>query len=455
MGQPLAGVRVVEMGQLIAIPYATKLLADMGAEVVRVESCTRLENYRATSFFENDPTGEFWNRAANFYEQNRNKLGVTLDLARPEGLALLKELIAVSDVFVENFTPRVVRNFGLEYDDVRRIRPDIIMVSSTGYGHTGPWSGLGAIGYATEAASGLAHMTGYEGGPPVVPEIPYSDFTAAEHTVFAIMVALIHRARTGKGQFIDVSQTETLSSTIPEALMDYTVNGRTQPRMGNQDPIMAPHGCYPCRGVDRWLAIAVSTNEQWAALCTVLANPPWMADSRFAGQSGRHQHRDELDRLISDSTRHRDQTELMRSLQERGLPAGAVLNGKQLLLDPHLNARGFYETVAHHPSTGMPPLPYPGRPWKMSETPAGAPRAAPLMGEHNRQVLSDLLGREKADLEALEQNEVVGYRPVNPQLPPVISLEVQRRQGRILDLDEDFREQVGEQRSTTQLRCSN
>ena len=442
MSQPLAGVRIVEMGQLIAIPYATKLLADMGAEVVRIESCSRLENYRATSFYENDPSGHFWDRSANFYEQNRNKLGVTLDLASPDGLSLLRELIAISDVFAENFTPRVVRNFGLEYKDLRLIKPDIIMVSSTGYGYTGPWSELGAIGYATEAASGLAHVTGYEDGAPVIPEIPYSDFTAAEHTVYAIMAALIHRARTGNGQFIDVSQTETLSSTIPETLMDYTVNGRTQPRMGNQDLSMVPHGCYPCRGDDRWIAIAVKNDEEWAGLCDVLASPSLTNDARFTGVAGRSTHRAELDLLLAESTGRWDQHELMSALQDRGVPTGAVLDGKQMLFDPHLKARGFYETTVHHPSTGMPPLPYPSRPWKMPGTADEGPRAAPTMGEHNRRVLCGLLGREDADLDALEQEGVIGYEPVSPRFPPIMSLEVQKRQGRIIDYEPDFREQV-------------
>ena len=196
-------------------------------------------------------------------------------------------MIAVSDLFAENFTPRVMRRFGLEYEDLRRIKPDIIMVSSTGYGYTGPWSELGAIGFATEAASGLAHVTGYEDGPPVLPEIPYSDFTAAEHTLFAVMAALIHRASTGEGQFIDVSQTETLSSTIPETLMDYTVNDRTVPRIGNSDPEMSPHGCYPCKGEDRWIAIAVRTDDQWRALRDLLGDPVWAGDARLADAAGR------------------------------------------------------------------------------------------------------------------------------------------------------------------------
>ena len=239
------------MGQLIAIPAAMKLLADMGAQVIRLESCQRLESYRTDSLYQNDVDGEFWNRGANFYEQNRNKLGITLDLNHPEGLSLLRELIGISDVFAENFTPRVIQNFRLEYEDLRRLKPDIIMVSSTGYGLSGPWSNFGATGPATEGASGLAYITGYRDGPPLMSEIPYTDYTGAEHTVFAVMAALIHRQKTGQGQLIDVSQTETATATVPEALMDYAVNGRTTPRIGNEDPVMFPHGCYPCRGDDR------------------------------------------------------------------------------------------------------------------------------------------------------------------------------------------------------------
>ena len=171
-GGPLAGVRVVEMGQLIAIPFAMKLLADMGAQVIRLESTRRLESYRSDSVYLNEVEGAFWDRGANFYEQNRNKLGVTLELNDPGGMEVLRRLISISDVFAENFTPRVIKNFRLEYGDLRRIKPDIIMVSSTGYGFSGPWANFGATGPATEGAAGLAYTTGYSGGPPVMAEIP-------------------------------------------------------------------------------------------------------------------------------------------------------------------------------------------------------------------------------------------------------------------------------------------
>ena len=442
MPAPLEGVRVVEMGQLIAIPWAMKMLADMGAQVIRLESCQRLESYRGDSVYQNDVNGEFWNRGANFYEQNRNKLGITLDLGHPEGLAILKELIPICDVFAENFTPRVIRNFGLEYEDLRRLKPDIIMVSSTGYGYTGPWANFGATGPATEGASGLAFMTGYSGSPPVMPEIPYTDFTAGEHTVFAVMAALTSRLSTGRGQFIDVSQTETASATVPEALMDFAANQRVEPRMGNAHSVMAPHGCYPCQGDDRWIAIAVSSDSEWRSLCQVIGQPEWMEDDRFQDGLNRWEHREELDTLVGRATREWQAHHLMELLQGAGVAAGAVLDSKDLLFDPHLRTREFYEVVSHHPSTAMPPLPYAGRPWRMSATPAVPGHAAPIMGEHNLNVLCDLLGRTPDDLSALEEAGVIGYGPVNPRPVQRPSLDEQVRQGRMQRYEVDFQQQV-------------
>ena len=439
---PLAGVRIIEMGQLIAIPCAMKLLADMGAQVIRLESTGRLESYRSDSVYLNEVDGEFWNRGANFYEQNRNKLGITLDLARPEGLAILKNLIAVADVFAENFTPRVIKNFGLEYSDLRQIKPDIIMVSSTGYGYTGPWANFGATGPATEGASGLAYTTGYKGGPPVMAEIPYVDYTAGEHTVFAVMTALMHRLRTGEGQFIDVSQAQAASSTIPEALLDYSANGRLPTRTGNADSQMSPHGCYPCRGNDRWIVIAVATDEEWRALCHTLDRQDWFDDPRLLDALGRLENRPVLDELVAGATAAWDAHQLMHALQSNGVAAGAVLDSKDLLFDPHLRERGFYEVVRHHPSTGMPPLPYAGRPWQFSKTPAVKPKAGPIIGEHNTYVLSELLGMTIEELATLERNGIIGTAPRDPRPVTRPSLDEQVRQGRMQRYETDFQEQV-------------
>jgi len=442
MPGPLEGVRIIEMGQLIAIPFAMKMLADMGAQVIRLESVARLESYRSDSVYQNDISGEFWNKGANFYEQNRNKLGVTLDLSKPEGLQILRNLVSIADVFSENFTPRVIKNFGLEYGDLRKIKPDIIMVSSTGYGFYGPWSNFGATGPATEGAAGLAYQTGYLGGGPVMAEIPYTDYTSGEHTVFAVMAALMHRLRTGQGQFVDISQTQATSSTIPEVLMDFSANGRSGQRFGNQDTVMSPHGCYPCRGDDRWITIAVATDEEWQAVCRVLGQNGWAADPRFNDSFSRWKNRDELDALIGTVTSTWDAHELMHALQKDGVAAGAVLDSKDLLFDPHLGQRNFYEVVTHHESTGIPPLPYAGRPWKLSKTPAVNSQPAPLMGEHNNLVLSGLLGKTAEEMAELEEAGIIGYGPTNPRPVQRPSLDEQVRQGRMQRYETDFGEQV-------------
>ena len=442
MPGPLEGVRIIEMGQLIAIPFAMKMLADMGAQVIRLESVARLESYRSDSVYQNDISGEFWNKGANFYEQNRNKLGVTLDLSKPEGLQILRNLVCIADVFSENFTPRVIKNFGLEYGDLRKIKPDIIMVSSTGYGFYGPWSNFGATGPATEGAAGLAYQTGYLGGGPVMAEIPYTDYTSGEHTVFAVMAALMHRLRTGQGQFVDISQTQATSSTIPEVLMDFSANGRSGQRFGNQDTVMSPHGCYPCRGDDRWITIAVATDEEWQAVCRVLGQNGWAADPRFNDSFSRWKNRDELDALIGTVTSTWDAHELMHALQKDGVAAGAVLDSKDLLFDPHLGQRNFYEVVTHHESTGIPPLPYAGRPWKLSKTPAVNSQPAPLMGEHNNLVLSGLLGKTAEEMAELEEAGIIGYGPTNPRPVQRPSLDEQVRQGRMQRYETDFGEQV-------------
>jgi benzylsuccinate CoA-transferase BbsF subunit len=442
---PLHGLRVLEMGQLIAIPSAMKMLADMGAQVIRMESIHRLESYRNASLYENNSEGAFWNRGANFYEQNRNKLGLTLDLSKPEGLSILKELIKVTDIFAENFTPRVMKSFGIEYEDLVKIKPDLIMVSSTGYGFDGPWANFGATGPATESASGMAIMTGYHNDMPIMPEIPYIDYTAAEHTVFAIMSALIHRMSTGEGQFIDISQTETASATVPEALLDFIVNGRVEPRHGNDDPVMAPHGCFRCKGQDKWITIAVQNDHEWKTLCEILNIEEAQAKSKdYSSTLDRWTNRNELHKLIDNHTKDWDNHKLTHLLQSEGVAAGSVMESPDLLFDKHLQDRGFYEVVEHHPSTGMPPLPYASRPWKFSETPAVTPKAAPIMGENNEFILKELLGKTDEEFDALVATQIIGSKPTQGTAVRAPDPNEQLRQGRMQRYDSDFKQRISE-----------
>ncbi len=440
-GRALAGVRVVEMGQLIAIPFATKLMADMGAEVIRIESCARMDGYRMAGFYKQDASGDYWNRAVNFHEQNRGKRSVTLDLTKSDGLETLLDLIAVSDVFAENFTPRVIRNFGLDYEDLRKVKPDIVMVSSTGYGHSGPWSGFGAIGYGTEAASGLASVTGYADGPPAIPELPYADYTAGEHTVFAIMAALMRRAVTGRGQLIDVSQTQTLTATAPDALMDYAFNGRVGAPSGNRHRVWAPQGTYRCAGEDRWISLTVRSDDEWAALCETLDRREWIGDPRFEDGLARLGSHDRLDEMISEATRAWDAGKLQAALQAVGVAAGAALDGKGLLFDEHLNERGFFEVVEHAEGSGVPPLPYASRPWKFGATPGRIDHAAPSLGEHNEDALGGLLGFSTERVREMEEAGVIGTAPAGG-LPRVESNDTLMAQGRIVRWEDDFEEQT-------------
>tara|TARA_Y100001934_G_scaffold57296_1_gene70938 strand:+ start:156 stop:1517 length:1362 start_codon:yes stop_codon:yes gene_type:complete len=442
---PLHGLRVLEMGQLIAIPSAMKMLADMGAQVIRMESIHRLESYRNASLYENNSEGAFWNRGANFYEQNRNKLGLTLDLSKPEGLSILKELIKVSDIFAENFTPRVMKSFGIEYEDLVKIKPDLIMVSSTGYGFDGPWANFGATGPATESASGMAIMTGYHNDMPIMPEIPYIDYTAAEHTVFAIMSALIHRMSTGEGQFIDISQTETASATVPEALLDFIVNGRVEPRHGNDDPVMAPHGCFRCKGQDKWITIAVQNDHEWKTLCEILNIEEAQAKSKdYSSTLDRWTNRNELHKLIDNHTKDWDNHKLTHLLQSNGVAAGSVMESPDLLFDKHLQDRGFYEVVEHHPSTGMPPLPYASRPWKFSKTPAVTPKAAPIMGENNEFILKELLGKTDEEFDELVVTQIIGNEPTQGTAVRAPDPNEQLRQGRMQRYDSDFKQKISQ-----------
>ena len=451
----------MEMGQLLAVPYLCKLMADMGAEILRFEYCTRLDPHRTTVFYNNVADATFYNKAANFHDQNRNKFGFTMDLSTKGGQRMFRDLVKITDVFCENFTPRVMQNFKMEYQDLRRIRPDIIMLSSTGYGYSGPWGNYGAVGPTVEASSGLMHVSGYPDSPPVLAEIPYTDFVGAEHGLFAVMAALHYRARTGKGQFIDLSQQASQVAIAPEPVLDYLANGRETPSGGSTDhPSMAPYGVFPCRTetqekgrgeIDRWIAITVQTDTEWQGLVRAMGNPAFASDTKYADALSRWHHRKELNRCVEEWTRGLAAFFLMDRLQAEGVPAGVALTNRDSLLNPHLGERGFFRVIKHPEGSGLPTIPYPGIPWKLREASPLPAQAGASLGEHNRHVIVDLLGWPESELKTLEEEGAVGWKPLSYPRPNPVELDVLLLQSRIAAYDPDFQERIAGEYGTGKL----
>lgn len=403
---PLEGIRVCDLSWVITGPYCTQIMAEMGAEVIRIESQQRLDNYRDARTW---PRG--WadkvpgvNRGGTFNSCNLSKMSCTLDLTRPEGLALARSIAKVSDVVVESFGTGVAERLGLSYASMKEIRPDIIMLSSSVLGRTGPDREHLGMGPVLIGLTGLQAITGYPGGRPSRIGGTWPDFMSALAAATAILFALHHRRRTGEGQYIDLALSETTISLMPEPIMDYVLNGRVWRGTGNRDPRHAPQGVYPCQGEDKWVAIAVSSEEEWHALARALGRPEWLADPRFANEERRRQNQDELDMLISRWTKERMPYEAMKTLQEAGVPAGPSLNNQDLVAEPHLAERDFFARV-DHPEVGE--RVYVGLPWKF--TPALSPRYehAPLLGQHNGYVLEELLGLPSSEVRRLTDEGVV------------------------------------------------
>jgi crotonobetainyl-CoA:carnitine CoA-transferase CaiB-like acyl-CoA transferase len=418
--QALTGLMVIDLSQVFAGPYCTKLLADMGAEVIRVECAARSGRGGAlprtkpggafgASFPDGDTGERSYNHFAYYNEVNRNKHAVTIDLSKPLGVQVFKKLVTISDVVVENFTPRVMPNFGLGYPVLSEVNPRIIMVSISAYGGAGPYRDCVSYGEGIEAMAGFCKLTSYPDGPPLKPGVAYADAVSGLHAAFAILAALRHRRRTGKGQHIDLAMREAVTPLLGEAIMDYTMNRRAAEPMGNRHPGMAPHGCYRTKGEDRWIAIAVSSDDEWSALCRVMGDPPWSKDDRFANRQGRLSNREALDNYIEEWTTGYDHMELASMLQESGVRAGAVLDTAEVAGDPHLNRRGFFEELSH-PEAGT--HRYPGVSWRMSRTPGRLRMPAPCFGEHNRYVFSELLGMSDAEISRLEEEGVTAGEPL-------------------------------------------
>ena len=409
VGGPLEGTRVLDLTEHVAGPVATTLLRSMGAEVIKVErpwlADLREMRFLVPSNLPGSPDRP-WNRVPAFNQLNRGKRGFALDLARAEGVSVFKELVTTSDVVIDNFSPRVMRNFGLDYGELKRLRPDIIAVSISGYGATGPLQNWVASGPAIDATCGIAHLTGYTGGPPVRPCNYNVDFVSGVYAAFAISAALMFRRRTGTGQYIDLAMKEAMTHFIGEAVVKQLVDEKSPERDGNNSERMAPHGCFPCQGEDAWIALAVRTDDEWGALRDLMGDPLLFREGRFTHAVGRCENRDEIHELLAQWTSGQDKFALMDALQGRGIPAGAVLDTAEMLANPHLRERGYYESV-EHAEVGIASFPRFG--WILSKSPCGVPVPAPLYGEANEYVIRQLLGTAPSAMaDLLEAGTITG-----------------------------------------------
>jgi benzylsuccinate CoA-transferase BbsF subunit len=399
-GAPLAGIRVTDFTWAWAGPHGTLLLAMLGAEVIKIESRSRLDHSRVRSLMAGAQQGGP-DESPLFNDLNLGKLSLTLDLRRDESRDIVRRLVAVSDVVTQNMRPGVLDRLGIGYEDLRQAKPDLVMLSSSAVGATGPERSYAGYAPSFAALSGVAHMTGYPDRTPV-PLSGSVDLRVGTTSAFAILAALHHRERTGEGQHIDLSSTEVMSAMIGEAFLEYGMTGRVPGRSGNRDAAMAPHGCYLCRDGER-VTIAVGSEAEWLGLKRVLADPA-LEDAAFAGPLERWQHQERLDAIVERWTRQREPADVVESLQRAGVACVKVLTGASIASDPHVRARGIFQTV-QHPRVGEKQVV--GAPWRFSDSTVGVRRAAPLLGEHNRYVLGEILGLPDSEIGRLTEAGVV------------------------------------------------
>ena len=418
---PLKNYRVLDLSRIWAGPYCTKLFADMGAEIIKMESLSVYDSHRGpvnpakgiAAYPDGEPGDEPWNRNGWFNCLHMSKYGVTLELTKDEGRRVFERLVSISDVVIENFRQGSLERLGYTYEELRRHRPDLIYVSMPAFGNTGPWKGYLGYGIGQEQLSGMAHMTGYRGEGPMKSGINHGDPITGSHAAGVLMAALRHRRRTGKGMYIDVSQQESSVALMGPEVLAYQMTGQEPERRGNRSGWYAPANSYRCAGEDRWVTIAATNQDQWRSLAQAMDADGLADDPRFDTNEARRENHDDLDRIISEWTIGLEAYDLTRKLQRLGVPAGPVLRGPDLLQDAHYKDRGTFVTV-DHPQVG--PKQYPGIPWKMSATPGVVRWPSPTLGQHNGEVYGELLGLNGLEIDQLDQTGVIGTKPTGSRI---------------------------------------
>jgi len=389
----LNGLRILDFTWVLAGPYATRILADFGAEVIKIQS------QKTCRGAESNLTGYFnaW---------NRNKRSITLDMSHPEAKEIALRLARISDVVIENFSTRVMSNWGLDYNRLKEVKPDLIIVSMSAMGQKGPWKDFVAFGPALQALSGLTCLTSFAQESPLGLGYAYADPVAGLHAAFAILAALEFRDRTGKGQYIDLSQYEAMCTLLGPALLNASANHKDISPQGNHSENVpaAPYGCYRCSGADRWCVIGVFNEIEWEALCNILGRPNWTKEERFSDLSKRKKNEEDLDRFLEQWTLQHSPEEVVNLLQRGGVAAGIVQNAENLANDPHLVARDFFIPL-EHPVLGR--IVADASPIKFKKNSRETWKASPLLGEDNRYVYMELLGFTEAELSLYIENGII------------------------------------------------
>jgi crotonobetainyl-CoA:carnitine CoA-transferase CaiB-like acyl-CoA transferase len=421
MPDALHGIRIVDFGTITAGANATQMLADLGADVIKIESASRPDTFRAWQ--SNAPSTDArtngedpWNRAHTFNMLNRNKRGICLDLKQARGRELVVELARVSDGVVENFRHGVMDRLGAGYADLSAANPAIVMISIGSQGSSGPEADYGSYGSTLDALSGLMSMTGYADSPRPYwssEEINYPDQVASIFGAGLLMAAIRFRDRTGRGSCVDLSQRELVTTLVGEQVVQFTSGRGTPGPMGNARPGLAPNDCYRCDGDDAWVAITCASDEEWRTLCATIGRVDLAADPLFAAEADRQAHQAALRVELELWTRQHAKHRAMEVLQRAGIRAGAVLTGAELLQDPHLRARGYFREIEHS-SAGRQTLRV--APYHLSETPPTIRTPAPKLGEHTESVLRGVLGTSDQEIQDLAALHVTDNIPLRHQL---------------------------------------
>lgn len=396
--QPLAGVTVIDMCHEWAGPHAGRLLADFGATVIKVEYLRRLDHMRGGR-----KDNKAYDRTARFLQLNRNKRSVTLDLNVARDRSLFEDLVRRSDIVLSNSRPGVLDRLGFGYQALKSLRDDIILVSLSACGQTGPESSYAGYGGGLEATCGVQSLTayGHNGEPRRIREM---DVTNGIMGAAAIMTALLRRRFSGQGCWVDLSEVEAPAHALAgEHLLEFATNGVSSLPVGNRHPCYAPHGCYPCAGADAWIAVSIANREQWTALVRLIGKPEWSAETRLSSAEGRRALHDDIDGAIAAWTAQHDKHEAMAQLQAVGVPAGAVLNAADIHTDVHLAARGYFRRPLQDPGAPL----HSGFPFRLSGGGGEVRRSGPALGEGNREILSEWLDRPASDVPVFTEDDVV------------------------------------------------